>query len=200
MTAILDEVLGRGIPADSIVLMVSDPFLPAELILYEICTSRITYYVVTERHPERVSAEISSFAAASGGMKEEVHIVDARGRNVKIVADVLLEAKDANVIIDTFSPFVDDDILIENMMNACASHNGLWIFLFVPRGACDEKHMSRLSYLCDVFVDMRAERVGDDIIMKIAAPKVRGGNPSTRYVRLRFSSSSVEVDTSRDIV
>jgi len=192
--SIFDEILGGGIPAGSIIFFSADPSLPSEQILYNLCASRKTYYLVTDRHPKRVKEEISAAGFSN------IEVIDLRDCNTFKILEVLDVADDANIVIDTFLPFINDTALLENIVEVSGSDKDILLYLCIPKGSCEETALSRLIYICDVFMDIRAERTGDEIIVKFAAPKIRGATPLTKYVRLKISPNSVEIDTSRDIV
>ena len=188
-----------GIPPGSLIYFSLDPSIASELVLYQLCGVRKTYYFVTERSPKRVEE----------GMKEaevnleKVEIIDfrERKRSSSEIISTLKRADDANLIIDTFIPFTDNDSLdlVKEIQEECVDKDVL-CFLVIPRGACDEIVTKRIAYMCDVFFDLSAERIGDEVIVKFGAPKIRGVSPLTKYMRLKIEASSVEVDMSRDIV
>ncbi|NMX21638.1 ATPase, partial [ANME-1 cluster archaeon GoMg4] len=57
----------------------------------------------------------------------------------------------------------------------------------------------RLAYICDVFFDLSADRMGEAVVVKFAVPKIRGGQPLMRHIRLKIAVDGVEIDASRDI-
>ncbi len=185
-----------GIPAGALIYFSADPTFFSELILFQLCTTRKTYYFVTERNPKRVAAEMKE----TGMDLEKVEIVDLRGEKASKISSTLTHAVDANLVIDTYIPFIRDDFFTNELLNECVDKDVL-CFLYVPKGTCDETLSNHLAYLCDVFFDLRTERIGEEVIVKFAVPKIRGGvNPMMKYRRLKIALSGVEVDTSRDIV
>jgi len=185
-----------GIPAGSLIYFSADPTFSSELILYQLCAARKTYYFVTERNPKRVEAEMKE----AGVNLEGVELIDLRGEKASKIISTVKRADDSNLVIDTYIPFIGDDSLIEELSNECAEKDVL-CFLHVPKGVCDETLSNHLAYMCDVFFDLRTERIGEDVIVKFAVPKIRGGVPPLMtYIRLKLAVSGVEVDTSRDIV
>jgi KaiC/GvpD/RAD55 family RecA-like ATPase len=184
-----------GIPAGSLIYFSADPTFSSELILYQLCTARKTFYFVTERNPKRVEAEMKE----AGVDLENVELIDLRGEKASKIISTVKHADDSNLVIDTYIPFIGDDSLIKELSNECAEKDIL-CFLCVPKGVCDEALSNHLAYMCDVFFDLRAERVGEDLIVKFAVPKIRGVPPLMTYIRLKLALSGVEVDASRDIV
>ncbi|MBE0517332.1 MAG: hypothetical protein IBX41_08115, partial [Methanophagales archaeon] len=195
---IFDGVI-EGIPAGSLIYFSVDPTIASELVLYQLCGVRKTYYFVTERTPKRVEEGMKE----AGVNLERIEIIDFRDRkrSTSEIISPLKHADDANLIIDTFIPFTDNDSLdlVKEILEECEERDVL-CFLVIPKGACDEIIARRLAYLCDVFFDLCADRIGDEVIVKFAAPKIRGLSPMTEYMRLKLESSTVEFDMSRDIV
>lgn len=195
---VFDGVI-EGVPAGSLIYFSVDPTIASELVLYQLCGVRKTYYFVTERNPKRVKEGMREV----GVNLEKVEIIDfrERKRSTSEIIAILKRAGDANLIIDTFIPFTDNDSLdlVKEMLEECEERDVL-CFLVIPSGACDEIIARRIAYLCDVFFDLCADRMGDDVIVKLGAPKIRGVSPMTEYIRLKIETSRVEVDTSRDIV
>jgi archaellum biogenesis ATPase FlaH len=193
---IFDEFIG-GIPAGSLIYFSADPTIASEMVLYQLCAGgRKTYYFVTERNPKRVEADMKE----AGMNLEEFEIIDLRKgkEGVSEIISILRQASDANVVIDTFVPFIGDESLMAQILEESADKDVL-CFLCVPKGSCDEKISNRLANICDVFFDLRAERAGEEVVVKFAVPKLRGGQPLMRYMRLKMLASGVEIDTSRDI-
>jgi len=186
----------EGIPAGSLIYFSVDPTIASELVLYQLCGVRKTYHFVTDRNPKSVEK----------GMREahvnleKVEIIDfrRRERSTSEIISTLKRAEDAHVIIDTFIPFSHDDSLVKELLDVCEPKDVLCV-LVMPKGGCDGIIGSRIAYMCDAFFDLSADRIGDEVIVKFAAPKIRGVSPLTDYTRLKLESM-VEVDTSRDIV
>jgi archaellum biogenesis ATPase FlaH len=195
---VFDGVI-EGIPAGSLIYFATDPTISSELVLYQLCGVRKTYYFVTERNPKRVEEGMKE----AGVNLEQVEIIDFRDRkrSTSEIISTLKHADDANLIIDTFIPFTDTDSLdlVKEMLEECEERDVL-CFLVIPKGACDEIIARRLAYMCDVFFDLCADRIGDKVIVKLGAPKIRGLSPMTEYMRLKIETSTVEFDMSRDIV
>ena len=195
---IFDRVI-EGIPAGSLIYLAVDPAIASELVLYQLCGVRKTYYFVTERNPRRVEEEMKG----AGVNLKDTEIIDfrERRRNISGIISTLRHADDANMVIDTFVPFIENHSLdlVEELQEESMDKDVL-CFLVIPGGACEETIARRIAYMCDAFFDLCADRIGDEVVVKFAAPKIRGGSPLTKYMRLKIGASSVEVDTSRDIV
>ena len=193
---IFDEIL-EGIPAGSLIYFSADPTIASEMVLYQLCAGeRKTYYFVTERNPKRVEVNMRE----AGVNIEEFEIIDLRKGEERFseIISILRQADDANVVIDTFTPFIGDDSLMAQILEESVDKDVL-CFLCVPKGSCDENLSKRLAYICDVFFDLSAERMGEAVVVKFAVPKIRGGQPLMRYIRLKIAVDGVEIDTSRDI-
>ncbi|MHC1636221.1 MAG: RAD55 family ATPase [Candidatus Methanospirareceae archaeon] len=195
---IFDDLIKEGIPAGSIIYFSIDPAITSEWVLYQLCGVRKTYYFVTERNPKRVEIAMKE----AGINLENVEIIDFRGKKdpSKIISTIK-QANDATLVIDAFLPSYDEfsPDLVKRMQEECEGREVL-CFLVVPKGACDEIIARRIAYMCDVFFDLRADRVGEEIIPKFSVPKIRGISPLTKYMRLKIEANRVEIDTSRDIV
>jgi len=194
---IFDEIIG-GIPTGSLIYFSADPTIASERVLYQLCAGgRRTYYFVTERNPKRVEGNMRD----AGVNLEDFEIVDLRKGEERFseIITTLREAGDANVVIDTFTPFIGDDSLVEQILEESADKDVL-CFLCLPKGSCDEKKSNRLAYLCDVFFDLNAERMGEAVVVKFAVPKMRGGQPLMVHMRLKMAVGGIEIDTSRDII
>jgi len=194
---VFDKILGGGIAAGSVIYFSADPSIASEIVLYQLCAwRRRTYYIVTERNPKRVEAEMKE----AGVKIEEFEIIDLRKGEERAseIISILRQADDANVVIDTFTPFIGDATLLSQILEESAEKDIL-SFLHVPKGSCDENLSKRLAYLCDIFFDLSADRKGEEIVVKFAVPKIRGGEPLMRYTRLKIGADGVEIDISRDI-
>lgn len=195
---IFDELI-EGIPAGSLIYFSADPTIASELVIYQLCGVRKTYYFVTEWNPKRVEEGMKE----AGVNLENVEIIDfrERKRSTSEIISTLKRADDANMIIDTFIPFSNNDSLdlVKEILEECMEKDVL-CFLVMPRGACDEIVARRIAYMCDVFFDLCADRIGDEVIVKFGAPKIRGVCPMKDYMRLKIEARRVEIDTSRDIV
>jgi archaellum biogenesis ATPase FlaH len=195
---VFDGVI-EGVPAGSLIYFSTDPTIASELVLYQLCGVRKTYYFVTERNPKRVEEGMRE----AGVNLERMEIIDFRDRkrSPSDIISTLKRADDANLIIDTFIPFTATDSLdlVKEILEESMDKDVL-CFLVIPKGACDEIIARRLAYLCDVFFDLCADRIGDDVIVKLGAPKIRGLSPMTEYMRLKIETGTVEFDMSRDIV
>ena len=128
-----------------------------------------------------------------------IDLRDTQDESREIISTVKDAEMDFNIIIDTFLPFLRDYSFIKALSEVCIIKESL-CFLCVPKNSCSVELSSRLSYMCDVFFDIRVERIGNEIVASFAVPKIRGGSPLMRYVRLKLIPGSVEIDTSRDIV
>jgi archaellum biogenesis ATPase FlaH len=192
---LFDEFIG-GIPAGSLIYFSGEPRIHSELILYQLCAGRRTHYFVTERNPKRVEADMKE----AGVDLREVEIIDLRkaGERATEIISTLRQAEGANIVIDTFSPLAGDEGLVWQIIEESAEKDVL-CFLCMPKGTCGEEESNRLANICDVYFDLCAERAGEEVVVKFAVPKLRGGRPLMRYMRLKMLASGVEIDTSRDI-
>lgn len=193
-----DELSAGGIPAGSLIYISTDPSFESERILYQFCSERKTYYFTTERNPGRIEDEMRE----AGVNSDNIVVIDLRetlDKGKEIISAVKDAEMDFNIIIDTFLPFLRDYPFIKALSELCIDKESL-CFLCVPKNSCSEELSSRLSYICDVFFDIRVERVGNEIVASFAVPKIRCGSPLMRYVRLKIIPGGVEIDTSRDIV
>ena len=194
---IFDGMIKEGIRAGSLIYFSTDPTIASELLLYQLCGVRKTYYFVTERNPKRVESGMKE----AGVDLETVELRDFREkkRDTSEIISTLKRADDANLIIDTFVPFSDNLDLVKELLEESEGKDVV-CFLVIPKGACNELVSSRIAYMSDVFFDLCADRVGEEVIIKFGAPKIRGVSPMTEYMRLKIDASGVDVDTSRHIV
>lgn len=196
-----DDSVGGGIPAGSLIYVSTDPSFGSERILYQFCSERKTYYFTTEREPRRIEEEMKE-SGVNAGNTEVIDLREVREKSKAIISTLENTDKDLNIIIDSFVPFIFFDLdypFVKALSELCHEKESL-CFLSVPKNSCSERLSSRLSYICDVFFDIRAERVGSEIVASFAVPKMCGGSPLMRYTRLRIIPGGVEVDTAREIV
>ena len=73
---ILDNILGGGLPAGSLVCFMADPMSMAEVFLYQFASVTNTYYFAADRNPSQINNNISSL----GFDMEKINFIDIYSR------------------------------------------------------------------------------------------------------------------------
>jgi len=201
---ILDKLIG-GFPASSLVYLSGDPRAMPEIILYQLCETGETYYFATERDPKYIKDEMEKLGFDAGNVRF-VDVYNVRNEEYEVISLVSSELRDArggvNIIMDTFAFFTrlrGYRALFGILYETTKEKEALCV-LYVPKGMCDESVEAELMSVCDVILDVEAERAGDKIVNKLSVPKIRGLSPLSQFVRYKITKEGVEIDTSRDIV
>ncbi len=66
---ILDQILGGGIPAGSVICLFANPLSMAEIFMYQFASTRKTYYMSTARRPEYVQRNMQSLNFDTSSME-----------------------------------------------------------------------------------------------------------------------------------
>lgn len=160
------------------ILVLVDPLASPELIIYNL--SEGCYYLPTIKSPDIVKNELEVLGFNS------------------IIIDSLEDLEKLNnckVVIE-FTFGIDDAVRIRET----AIKNNLVVCLVVLKSYYDEKTVDQLKYICNGIILVEAERIGERFVYRFAIPKMIGGLSMGTYIRYKTERSTLEIDTSRDIV
>ncbi|MCD5425412.1 MAG: hypothetical protein LRZ92_02995 [Methanosarcinaceae archaeon] len=194
MKGIFNSII-ESIPQGSIVLFDASSIITSEIVINEFIKGKTTIYFVIDRNLDGIKTGMENM----GLDMELVEIIELNEISEKNrIIEAIQKNHDSYIVIDTVIKYIDDLELIRNIVRHIKKNNNL-IFLHVPKGCVDEQRMNYLLYVSDVVFTLDSERIGDEIVIKFAVPKLRLGVPLMRYMRLVMGSDSVFIDTSRDI-
>jgi len=114
-------------------------------------------------------------------------------------------ANEFNVIVDTFSFFLELDVdqfrlkkLVSRLYELIKGCNGLG-FLYVLTDSHDKRIENEIMNIADVTFRVDIERVGHRINNRFSITKVRGMAPLPEFIKFKIGPHGIEIDTSRDI-
>ena len=225
--SVLDKTLGGGLPSSSLIYFSADPRSMSEVFLYQFTQSRKTYYITTGRRPKYIQKDIENlgfdpsnivfvdiyseyYFTATGDMVDNVgneyvdsKIIEFTEYNLKnIITDA--DGDEVNIIFDTFSFFMSLNVnlgLLKRLTNilyeSTKDLNGL-TFLYGLKGSHPENVENEVFNSSDVIFDISTEKNSDQIVSKLAIPKIRGMIPTADIIKFNVAGG-VQIDTSRDI-
>ena len=160
------------------ILVLVDPLASPELIIYNL--SEGGYYLPTIKSPNIV--------------KNELEILRFNSTIINSLED-LKRLSNCKVVVE-FTFDIDDAITIREI----AIKNNLVVCLVVLKSYYDERTVDQLKYVCSGIMLVEAEKIGERFVYRFAIPKMIGGLSMASYIRYKTEKSTLEVDTSRDIV
>lgn len=197
---VLDRRLGGGIPAGSIVALVAPPPSSAELLLYELTSSRETLYLSTVRSAAAVRDAFEATQAPTGdpvvkGL-DGVEVLDQANRSVGRVEE------DQTLIIDPFDPIEQrEEPRVVTFLNDLQTHlqnTSSYAIVHCLKGRHRPEHRRLTLHAADIVLDIETEIRGSNLVNRLTVPKNRGGKAITEEIKLDLVDQ-VNVDTSRDI-
>jgi KaiC/GvpD/RAD55 family RecA-like ATPase len=197
---VLDRRLGGGLPAGSIVAYTAPPASQAELLLYEITRARPSLYLTTERTQQAVEDAFERTSAPTGDPRISYIEGDAPLDNTqRLFRNINGEA---NLIIDPVDPLERTERnRYVNFLNQLQNHMqniGGVTFLHALDGASVPDLRDTTEHMADVVFELDTRREGDEIVTRLAIPKLRGGEAPSDTIKLELAER-VRIDTSRDI-
>lgn len=209
----LDRRLDGGLPNGSVVLFRSSPKSMSEIFLYYFAAAQKAYYFATDRAPKYVKQNINGFGLNSDNISF-IDIYDQYRKNVDSKRDETILAyfsdeleklrqdEDFVCIIDTYSFFLELDVdhgrireLLDQIYEMSKETNSV-SYLYVLKGAYEEKIVEVHSNTCDVIFDIESERVGECIYNRLLIPKIRGIFPvPTQFIKYQIIDG-IQIDTS----
>jgi len=224
---ILDRNLGGGIPSGSVVYLSADPKSMSEVFLYQFTQARSTYYFATGRRPKYIARDIQNMGYeitettfvdiySEYYIAEHGELVDNVGNeyvDTQVIEFMIYnlqniqteeESGDINIIIDTLSFFLGLNVnigQIKKLMNVIyettKETNGL-TYLYGLKDTHDKALENEVINACDAVFDVELHRGADELVSKLAIPKIRGMSPVTEMLKFRVSGG-IQIDTSTDI-
>jgi len=114
------------------------------------------------------------------------------------------EFGDINIIIDTLSFFLGLNVnigQIKKLMNVIyettKETNGL-TYLYGLKDTHDKALENEVINTCDAVFDVELHHGTDELVSKLALPKIRGMSPLTEMLKFRVNGG-IQIDTSTDI-
>ena len=198
--SVLDDKLGGGIPAGSVVAIQAPPASQAELLLYELTAARPTLYLTTDRTQQAVQDGFDRTTTRTGN----VTIRDVPGDTPLDNAQRLFQSlpEGYNLIIDPVDALERQDRnRYQNFLNGLQNHmhnTGNVAILHCLNGREVPVLRDSTEHMADLIFDLTVTFKGDSVENRLAVPKFRGGRALAETVKLELTER-VEIDTSRDI-
>jgi KaiC/GvpD/RAD55 family RecA-like ATPase len=198
---VLDRKLEGGIPAGSIITLEADPASQAELLLYELTSTRGTLYLSTGRSDQAVQDGLERTSAETGN--PTIRHVGTDGEPLD-QAQQLIRAlpESANLIIDPADVLERrDQDRYTNFLNELQTqmvNTGGLAFLHCLDGHSPPQNRDTSKYMADVVFDLETRLNGEELENRLVVPKFRGGGALTEAIKLELTEA-VTIDTSRDI-
>jgi KaiC/GvpD/RAD55 family RecA-like ATPase len=195
----LDKHVPDGLYSGSIVALVADPTSQSELLLAGMATERPTLYLTLQRTPEAVRRGLARF-----GVEDDIAV---RQLPQDDTADAAREAvtgidRPTTVIVDPMNAMERGDVAaLSTFLNEAADtlvDVGGLLIAYCLRDSRSTDGRLTTTYMADVVFDLETDSTGEMIENHLVVPKVRGGSPVHRAIKLELTDE-VRVDTSRDI-
>ncbi|EMA50354.1 RAD55 family ATPase [Halococcus thailandensis] len=197
---VLDNRLGGGVPAGSIVALSAPPASQAELLLAEFVVPRDTLYLALDRPAAVVSANIERTDVDTGDPTVRTIDADDPIDEALAVLDDLPER--STVVVDPQSVIerAKRPAFLEFMtgLRRRVDDTGSIAVLHCLDGRDVSPLRDSTEHLADVIFRLTTDTTGATIENRLAVPKFRGGRALTETLKLTLTDR-VAVDTSRDI-
>jgi KaiC/GvpD/RAD55 family RecA-like ATPase len=215
----LDERLGGGLPEGSLVCIYANPMSMPEILLYQIASSKKTFYFNTSRPSQFIRQNMESL----GLNTDNVQFIDIfsqyylneygqfiiednfRDKEIFDYVDYHLskivqnDGDDYNVIFDTISFFFKLNVstglkewLINKLYVASKQTKNLF-FIYLMKNVHPQNIVSTVMDICDVILDVDCERMNDKIVSRLFIPKIRNMPPIGDVFRI-YINSEIEVN------
>ena len=198
--AVLDRMIGGGIPAGSVVAITAKPASQSELILYELTAARPTLYLTTLRSRAAVAQALEEAQTRVG----DPHIHDL-GREAPLDhanQQIRTLPEGASLIIDPVDPLESGgSVRYSSFLSELQTHmtnTGSVAFLHAMEGRSVGEERDLTEYMADVVFRLETKVQGDTLENRLAVPKFRGGPAMDEPIKLELRDR-VSIDTSRDI-
>ncbi len=219
--SLLDDAIGGGLFSGSVVYILADPAINAQVFLFHFAQPRKTFYFTTEREPKYINQEIKTFGFEISSI-EFVDVFSAyrsaasetMGTGTEITDRKLLEyvkkrlegikEKDITIIIDTFNFFPTLNVgrnSIKELMNVIyqfAKTNDAIVYLLSLRDTIDQKIENEIMWQCDVIFDIKLGRMGDKITNELMITKARNVDVVSDILKF-FIRGKIVIDSSKEI-
>jgi archaellum biogenesis ATPase FlaH len=197
---VLDQRLGGGVPAGSIVALSAPPASQAELLLYEFTVPRETLYLTLDRTELGVSDSLRRTAVDTGTPTVQYVADDGRTDHaIELLGDL---PERSTVVVDPHSAIEregrSDFFEFMTQLRLHVIDTDSLAVLHCLDGQDISPLRDSTEHLADVIFELTTDAAGATVENRLAVPKFRGGRALTETLKLRLTDS-VAVDTSRDI-
>lgn len=204
--SVVDDRLGGGLPAGSLVALVAPPQTQSELLLYQLTAQRQTLYLSTLRSEagvkeafDRSNIDVGNpmvaYAEPDTGFDEIGDVVGRAGTRMNLIVDAAnaLERRDSAA----YQSFI-------NKLHTYVRRTGSIAMLHChatdaietdPDAARGREITLGIS---DAVLELRRSVSGSDVETSLVVSKFRGGSALTDPIKLELTDD-VRVDTSRDL-
>jgi KaiC/GvpD/RAD55 family RecA-like ATPase len=197
----LDQLLGGGFPAKSVVCFRMDPSVGADVFLYQFAVARRCHYVTPGKRADDIQRTMSDF-----GM-DPANVSFVTGDEAKYLLPRQLqkvrEERDANLVLDPFSFYVDaarnpEKVrkLLELLRDVVTQTGGV-VLLALFTGTHRKEMENVVLNFCDAIVEVESHTAGEREETVLSIPKIRGTTPLSR-VKVVIGEK-IKIDTSREI-
>ncbi|PSP88093.1 transcriptional regulator [Halobacteriales archaeon QS_4_69_34] len=197
---VLDQRLGGGIPAGSVLALTASPDSQAELILYELTAARETLYLTLDRSEFALADDLRRTAVETGDPQVQYVGGDDPIEHTTELVETLPEA--SNLVIDPHSILerVERSRYLEFVaqLQAQVITTDSLAVLHCLEGHDVPALRDLTEHVADVVFRLETSVEGARVENRLAVPKFRGGRALTDTIKLELLDR-VEIDTSRDI-
>ena len=197
---ILDQRLGGGIPAGSIVALCAPPANQAELILYEFTAPRETLYLTLDRTELVVADSLRRTATTTGGPTIQYIAEDTRIDQAIELFHNLPER--STLVVDPHTVIEDKErarfLEFMTQLRLHVINTKSLAVLHYLDGEAVPALCDTTEHMADVVFRLTTNAAGTQVENRLAVPKFRGGRALTETLKLQLTDR-VEIDTSRDI-
>ncbi|MFP3909833.1 MAG: RAD55 family ATPase [Halobacteriota archaeon] len=219
---LLDKRMGGGLPEDSLVCIYADPMSMPEAFLYQLASTRKTYYINTFRPVQTIQQNISSMGfsveevefidifSQYGKIRYEEFLVESKWKKKEVFTFLdqqlkeLENAEEYNLVIDSISFFMrlDVDTAIKdwllNRLYLLSKESRNQFYMYLMKGVHPTEIVNMVMEISDVIFNIRSEEVGGRIKSVLSIPKIRNKPPVNDTFKFQVDEG-VQIDTSKDI-
>ncbi len=197
----LDQLLGGGFPAKSVICFRMDPAVGADVFLYQFATAKRCHYITPSKRPDDIQRAMAEFGMDPG------NVAFLAGDEAKYLLPRYLqkvrEEKEANLVLDPFSFYVDTSHrpekvrkLLELLRDVVSQTGGVALLSLFTGTHMKELENVVLTF-CDAIVEVESHTIGERQETVLSIPKIRGTVPLSR-VKVVIGEK-IKIDTSREI-
>ena len=196
---VVDDYLGGGIPAGSLVAVVAPPQTQSELLLYRITAQRQTLYLSTLRNETSVKRAFNRQTIDVGNPMVAYAEPDTPFDEI---GDVVGRANtETNIIVDTANTLERRDHVdyqsFLNKLHTYVQRTGS-LGLLHCHGTDPTGGRTVTLGMADIVFELRRDVTSSEIETALLVSKFRGGSALTEPIKLELTDD-VTVDTSRDL-
>ena len=212
---VIDEKLHGGLPEGSLVCIYANPMSMPEIFLYQIASSRKTYYFNTSRPAQFIRQNMECMGLDT----DNVEFIDVfsqyyfneygqfviednfRDKDIYDFVDynlskIVQRPEEYNVIFDTISFFFKLNVGVGlkewliNKLYVASKHTGNLFFIYLMKNVHPPSLVSTVLDICDVILDIDCEKVNDKMVSRLYIPKIRN-MPSSIFMRYTLLTKSL---------